>query len=68
MVDVVLTRAGRSKPAVIKQLRAAAGLSVREAMALVGDAPKVIGSRLERPKAEELKKRLEWAGASVELR
>jgi large subunit ribosomal protein L7/L12 len=67
-VDVVLTGAGDKKIQVIKVVRAATGLGLKEAKALVDEAPKPIKEGLERDEAEKLKAELEEAGASVELR
>ena len=67
-VDVVLTGAGDKKIQVIKVVRAATGLGLKEAKALVDEAPKPIKEGLERDEAEKLKQELEEAGASVELK
>ena len=67
-VDVVLTGAGDKKIQVIKVVRAATGLGLKEAKALVDEAPKPIKEGLERDEAEKLKGELEEAGASVELK
>src|SRR5947208_2711606 len=67
-VDVVLTAAGDKKIQVIKVVRAATGLGLKEAKALVDEAPKPIKEALERDEAEKLKGELEEAGGSVELK
>jgi large subunit ribosomal protein L7/L12 len=67
-VDVVLTGPGDKKIQVIKVVRAATGLGLKEAKALVDEAPKAIKEGLERDEAEKLKGELEEAGASVELK
>lgn len=67
-VDVVLTSAGDKKIGVIKVVRAATGLGLKEAKALVDEAPKPIKEGIERDEAEKLKAELEEAGGSVELK
>jgi len=67
-VDVVLTGAGDKKIQVIKVVRAATGLGLKEAKALVDEAPKPIKEGIEREEADKLKAELEEAGASVELK
>jgi large subunit ribosomal protein L7/L12 len=67
-VDVVLTAAGDKKIQVIKVVRAATGLGLKEAKALVDEAPKPIKEGIERDEADALKKELEEAGGSVELK
>ena len=67
-VDVVLTGAGDKKIQVIKVVRAATGLGLKEAKALVDEAPKPIKEGIERDEADKLKGELEEAGASVELK
>jgi large subunit ribosomal protein L7/L12 len=67
-VDVVLTGTGDKKIQVIKVVRAATGLGLKEAKAVVDDAPGPVREGLEREEAEKLKAELEEAGASVELR
>ncbi|MDO8186410.1 50S ribosomal protein L7/L12 [Conexibacter sp. JD483] len=67
-VDVVLTGAGDKKIQVIKVVRAATGLGLKEAKALVDEAPKPVKEGIERDEADKLKAELEEAGASVELR
>jgi large subunit ribosomal protein L7/L12 len=67
-VDVVLTGAGDKKIQVIKVVRAATGLGLKEAKALVDEAPKAVKEGIERDEADKLKQELEEAGASVELK
>jgi large subunit ribosomal protein L7/L12 len=67
-VDVVLASAGDKKIQVIKAVRAATGLGLKEAKALVDDAPKPVREGVERDEAEQLKGELEEAGAEVELK
>ena len=66
--DVVLTGAGEKKIQVIKVVRAATGLGLKEAKALVDEAPKAIKEGVEREEADKLKAELEEAGASVEVK
>ena len=66
--DVVLTGAGDKKIQVIKVVRAATGLGLKEAKALVDEAPKPIKEGVERDEADKLKTELEEAGASVEIK
>ena len=66
--DVVMTSFGEKKVAVIKAVRAATGLGLKEAKDLVESAPKAIKEGVEKAEAEELKKTLEEAGASVEIK
>jgi len=67
-VDVVLTAAGEKKIQVIKVVRAATGLGLKEAKALVDEAPKPIKEGIDREEAEKLKGELEEAGGSVDLK
>jgi large subunit ribosomal protein L7/L12 len=67
-VDVVLTGSGDKKIQVIKVVRAATGLGLKEAKALVDEAPKPVKEGIEREEADKLKQELEEAGASVELK
>ena len=67
-VDVMLTGAGDKKIGVIKVVRAATGLGLKEAKALVDEAPKPIKEGIDRDEAEKLKGELEEAGGSVELK
>ncbi len=66
--DVVLTGAGSNKIAVIKAVRALTGLGLKEAKAKVDEAPQAIKEAVSKDEAEEAKKQLEEAGASVELK
>src|SRR3978361_656019 len=66
--DVVLQAAGDKKIQVIKVVRAATGLGLKEAKALVDEAPKPVKEGIERDEADKLKQELEEAGASVELK
>jgi large subunit ribosomal protein L7/L12 len=66
--DVVLTGAGDKKIQVIKVVRAATGLGLKEAKALVDEAPKPVKEGIEREEAEKLKGEIEEAGGSVELK
>jgi large subunit ribosomal protein L7/L12 len=66
--DVVLTAAGDKKIAVIKEVRAITGLGLKEAKALVDEAPKPVKEGVEKEEAEKLKAQLEEAGAQVELK
>ena len=67
-VDVVLTGSGDKKIQVIKVVRAATGLGLKEAKALVDEAPKPVKEGIEREEAEKLKAEIEEAGGSVELK
>ncbi len=67
-VDVVLTAPGDKKIQVIKAVRAATGLGLKEAKALVDSAPKAVKEGLDREEAEQLKGQLEEAGGEVELK
>jgi large subunit ribosomal protein L7/L12 len=67
-VDVVLTGAGDKKIQVIKVVRAATGLGLKEAKALVDEAPKPVKEGIERDEAEKLQAELQEAGATVELK
>ena len=67
-VDVVLTEAGDKKIQVIKVVRAATGLGLKEAKALVDEAPKPVKEGIEREEAEKLKGEIEEAGGGVELK
>ena len=66
--DVILTGAGDKKIQVIKVVRAATGLGLKEAKALVDEAPKPVKEGVEREEADKLKGELEEAGASVEVK
>jgi large subunit ribosomal protein L7/L12 len=67
-VDVVLSGAGDKKIQVIKVVRAATGLGLKEAKALVDEAPKPVKEGVEREEAEKLKGEIEEAGGTVELK
>jgi len=67
-VDVILTAAGDKKIQVIKVVRAATGLGLKEAKAVVDEAPKAVKEGIERDEADKLKGELEEAGGSVELK
>ena len=67
-VDVVLAEVGGQKVPVIKVVRSATGLGLKEAKALVDEAPKAIKEGVERDEADKLKAELEEAGATVELK
>jgi large subunit ribosomal protein L7/L12 len=67
-VDVVLTGSGDKKIQVIKVVRAATGLGLKEAKALVDEAPKPVKEGIDREEAEKLKGEIEEAGGSVELK
>ncbi len=66
--DVVLAAAGDKKINVIKEVRAITGLGLKEAKDLVEGAPKPVKEGVAKDEAEEIKKKLEEAGASVELK
>ncbi len=67
-VDVVLTGAGDKKIQVIKVVRAATGLGLKEAKALVDEAPKPVKEGVDKDEAEKLKADIEEAGGSVEIK
>ena len=67
-VDVILTAAGDKKIQVIKVVRAATGLGLKEAKDLVDNAPKPVKEGIEKDEADKLKAELEEAGASVEYK
>jgi large subunit ribosomal protein L7/L12 len=67
-VDVVLTGAGDKKIQVIKVVRAATGLGLKEAKALVDEAPKPVKEGIDREEGEKLQNELLEAGATVELK
>ena len=67
-VDVILTGAGEKKIQVIKAVRAATGLGLKEAKAVVDGAPGPVKEGIEREEAEKLKADLEEAGGEVELK
>ena len=66
--DVVMTSFGANKVAVIKAVRAATGLGLKEAKEVVESAPKAIKEGVSKEEAEALKKELEEAGAEVEIK
>lgn len=66
--DVVLTAAGDKKINVIKEVRAITGLGLKEAKDMVEGAPKPVKEGVDKEEAEKLKKQLEEAGATVELK
>lgn len=66
--DVVLTEVGASKINVIKVVREITGLGLKEAKDLVDNAPKAVKEKASKADAEEIKKKLEDAGAKVELK
>lgn len=66
--DVVLTGAGDKKIAVIKEVRSITGLGLKEAKELVDNAPNPIKEAVSKEEAEDLKSKLEEAGAEVELK
>jgi ribosomal protein L7/L12 len=66
--DVILANAGASKINVIKVVREITGLGLKEAKDLVDNAPKPIKEKIGKEEAEEIKKKLEEAGATVEVK
>ena len=66
--DVVLTSAGAQKVGVIKVVRAITGLGLKEAKDLVDGAPKTLKEGISQAEADDIKKQLEEAGASVEIK
>jgi large subunit ribosomal protein L7/L12 len=67
-VDVILAGAGDKKIQVIKVVRAATGLGLKEAKALVDEAPKPVKEGVEKEEAEKLRQELQEAGATVDLK
>ena len=67
-VNVILASAGANKIAVLKEVRAITGLGLKEAKDLVDAAPKAIKEGVKKEEAEALKKQLEAAGATVEIK
>jgi large subunit ribosomal protein L7/L12 len=67
-VDVILTASGDKKIQVIKVVRAVTGLGLKEAKALVDEAPKPVKEGIDRDEAAKLKQELEEAGATVEVK
>ena len=66
--DVILTAAGAGKINVIKVVREVTGLGLKEAKAIVDEAPKAVKEKVSKADAEALKAKLEEAGASVEIK
>ena len=66
--DVIITSAGEKKVNAIKVVRAITGLGLKEAKAVVDEAPSVVKEGVTKEEAEDIKKQLEEAGASVELK
>ena len=66
--DLVLSEAGANKIAVIKEVRTITGLGLKEAKELVESAPKAVKEGAQKEEAAEIKKKLEEAGATVELK
>ncbi len=66
--DVVLSAVGGNKIAVIKVVREVTGLGLKEAKEVVDNAPKAVKEKVEKAEADEIKKKLEEAGASVEVK
>ena len=67
-VNVILTSAGANKIAVLKEVRAITGLGLKEAKDLVDGAPKAVKEGIKKEDAEAIKKQLEEAGATVEIK
>jgi len=67
-VDVILASAGANKINVLKEVRTITGLGLKEAKDLVDAAPKAIKEGIEKKEAEEIKSKLEAAGATIELK
>ena len=67
-VNVILASAGANKIAVLKEVRAITGLGLKEAKDLVDAAPKAIKENIKKEDAEAIKKQLEAAGATVEIK
>ena len=66
--DVILKAAGQSKLAVVKLVKELTGLGLKEAKAVVDEAPKAIKEKVSKDEAEALKSQLEEAGAEVEIK
>jgi large subunit ribosomal protein L7/L12 len=66
--DLVLNAAGEKKIQVIKVVRELTGLGLKEAKAVVDEAPKPVKEKVSKAEAEDMKKKLEEVGASVEIR
>ena len=67
-VSIILASAGANKIAVLKEVRAITGLGLKEAKDLVDGAPKAVKENIKKEEAEALKKQLEEAGATVEIK
>ena len=67
-VNVILASAGANKIAVLKEVRAITGLGLKEAKDLVDGAPKAVKEGVKKEEAEAIKKQLEEAGATVEIK
>ncbi len=67
-VNVILASAGANKIAVLKEVRAITGLGLKEAKELVDGAPKAVKEGIKKEDAEAIKKQLEAAGATVEIK
>ena len=66
--DVILASAGSSKVGVIKEVRAITGLGLKEAKEVVDNAPKAVNEGVSKEEAEQIKEKLEAAGATVEVK
>jgi large subunit ribosomal protein L7/L12 len=66
--DVILTAIGDKKIQVIKEVRALTGLGLKEAKAVVDEAPKAVKEKVTMEEAEEVKAKLEGAGATAEIK
>ena len=66
--DVILTGAGAEKIKVIKEIRTLTGLGLKEAKAVVDEAPKPVKEKVSKEEAENIRKVLEGAGASVQVK
>ena len=67
-LDVILASAGSSKVGVIKEVRAITGLGLKEAKEVVDNAPKAVKEGVSKEEAEQIKEKLEAAGATVEVK
>ena len=67
-VDVILAEAGATKMQVIKLVKEITGLGLKEAKAIVDGAPKAVKEKASKAEAEDIKKKLEEAGAKVEIK
>jgi large subunit ribosomal protein L7/L12 len=66
--DVILASIGDKKIQVIKEVRAITGLGLKEAKAVVDEAPKAVKEKVTKEEAEEIKKKLEEVGATIEIK